>query len=44
MSNWVRSKGMKLFLYTVNSIEQRQRAYQINADGIFSDYPDILSW
>ena len=42
MSNWVHSKGMKLFLYTVNNKQQLKIAYDVKADGIFSDYPNIL--
>ena len=41
-ADWVKSKGMKLFLYTVNTIVQREKAYQFGAEGIFSDYPNIL--
>ena len=42
MSNWVYSKGMKLFLYTVNNKQQLKIAYDVKADGIFSDYLNIL--
>lgn len=42
MVDWVKSKKMKLFLYTVNTAMQREKAYQLGADGIFSDYPNIL--
>tara|TARA_B100001123_G_scaffold335894_1_gene379678 strand:+ start:3039 stop:3728 length:690 start_codon:yes stop_codon:yes gene_type:complete len=42
MVDWVKAKKMKLFLYTVNTAMQREKAYQLGADGIFSDYPNIL--
>ena len=42
ISNWAHSKGMKLFLYTVNTQEQLELAQDIQADAIFSDYPNIL--
>ena len=42
ISNWVHSRGMKLFLYTANNKEQLKIAYDVKADGIFSDYPHIL--
>ena len=42
VSDWARSKGMKLFLYTVNTHEQLQLAKEVKADAIFSDYPNIL--
>mgnify|MGYP001278678151 CR=1 FL=1 len=42
ISKWVKSKGMKLFLYTVNDQKSLQTAYTVNADAIFSDYPKIL--
>tara|TARA_Y100001970_G_scaffold105171_1_gene131743 strand:- start:3591 stop:4286 length:696 start_codon:yes stop_codon:yes gene_type:complete len=42
MAHWVQKKGMKLFLYTVNTPQQLAKAYSLNADAIFSDYPTIL--
>ena len=42
MSDWARSQGMKIYLYTVNSQTQLNKAYKVGADGIFSDYPKIL--
>jgi glycerophosphoryl diester phosphodiesterase len=42
ISHWVRNKGMKLFLYTVNDIQSLQKAHHVGADAIFSDYPQIL--
>ena len=42
MAQWVKKRGMKLFLYTVNTSQQLDKAYSVNADAIFSDYPNIL--
>ena len=42
ISDWAHSKGMKLFLYTVNTHEQLQLAKEARADAIFSDYPNML--
>ena len=42
IANWAHNKEMKLFLYTVNTPTQLEKANRLNADGIFSDYPNIL--
>ena len=34
---------MKLFLYTINTKKQLEKAQQLNAYAIFSDHPNILS-
>jgi len=34
---------MKLFFYTINTASELNKAKQFNADGIFSDYPNILN-
>ena len=39
---WANKNGMKLFLYTVNTAKQIEIAKILKADGIFSDYPNIL--
>ena len=42
MSDWAKSQGMKIYLYTVNTPTQLNKARKVGADGIFSDYPKIL--
>ncbi|MBC21364.1 MAG: hypothetical protein CMG54_00390 [Candidatus Marinimicrobia bacterium] len=42
MSDWARSQGMKIYLYTVNTSIQLNKAHKVGADGIFTDYPKIL--
>lgn len=39
---WANQNGMKLFLYTVNTAKEVEIAKTVKADGIFSDYPNIL--
>ena len=36
-------RGMKIFVYTVNHPEDVSRVKKLNVDGIYSDFPDILS-
>ena len=38
----LKKENIKLFLYTVNNQKQLSVAKSVNADGIFSDYPQIL--
>ena len=38
---WVKRKGLKLYFYTVNNNRDLIKAKQYNADGIFTDYPNI---
>ncbi|MDC7232649.1 MAG: glycerophosphodiester phosphodiesterase family protein [Spirochaetales bacterium] len=40
--NEARGRGWKVMCYTINSAEQAGLVQQIGADGIFSDYPDLL--
>ena len=42
MSDWAKNQGMKIYLYTVNTPTQLNKARKVGADGIFSDYPKIL--
>ena len=42
ISMWANQNRMKLFLYTVNTEKHLQLAKKVKADGIFSDYPNIL--
>ena len=42
ISRWAQTKGMKLFLYTVNDRQSLKKALHVGADAIFSDYPQIL--
>lgn len=34
--------GMKFFVYTVNRLEDASRMRELNVDGIFTDYPELL--
>ena len=43
IANWAQHKNMKLFLYTINTKKQLEKAKQLNAYAIFSDHPNILS-
>jgi glycerophosphoryl diester phosphodiesterase len=38
----IKSRGMKLFVYTPNSEREIERAKQFGVDGIISDYPDRI--
>jgi len=42
LAQWVHEKNMKLFLYTINTPTDRDKALQLDAYAIFSDYPDIM--
>ena len=42
MALWIKNNNMKLFCYTVNKKEELKKAQALNADGIFTDYPNIL--
>ena len=42
IGEWVKRKNMKLYCYTVNNTEQLKKAQLLKAEGIFSDYPNIL--
>ena len=42
IGEWVKRKNMKLYCYTVNNADQLKKAELLNAEGIFSDYPNIL--
>jgi glycerophosphoryl diester phosphodiesterase len=37
------ARGLKVFVYTVNTERQARRMARLNVDGIFSDYPDRVS-
>lgn len=41
IEHWVKRKGLKLYFYTVNNKIDLIKAKQYNADGIFTDYPNI---
>jgi len=43
IANWAKKKNMKLYYYTVNNLLQLNKAKRLYADGIFSDYPNILN-
>jgi glycerophosphoryl diester phosphodiesterase len=36
-------RGWQVLTYTVNSLEQAGMVQNLGADGIFSDYPDLLT-
>lgn len=40
---WAKNNNMKLFCYTVNKKEELKKAQALKVDGIFTDYPNILS-
>ena len=42
IGEWVKRKNMKLYCYTVNNADQLKKAQLLKAEGIFSDYPNIL--
>tara|TARA_B100000131_G_scaffold321556_1_gene372590 strand:- start:1967 stop:2656 length:690 start_codon:yes stop_codon:yes gene_type:complete len=42
IGEWVKRKNMKLYCYTVNNTDQLKKAQLLKAEGIFSDYPNIL--
>ena len=42
-AHWVKNKNMKLFLYTINTKQQLDKAKQLEAHAIFSDNPNILN-
>ena len=42
MELWIQNNNIKLFCYTVNKKEEFKKAQALNADGIFTDYPNIL--
>lgn len=39
----IKSKGYKLFVYTVNNKRQAKRLLNSGVDAVFSDYPDLLA-
>ena len=39
---WAKSKGMPIYVFTVNSIEEYKRLRKLNIDGIFTDNPKIF--
>tara|TARA_Y100001970_G_C13944012_1_gene704628 strand:- start:113 stop:799 length:687 start_codon:yes stop_codon:yes gene_type:complete len=39
---WAIAHNLKLYYYTINSAQALNKAQKLNADGIFSDYPNIL--
>ena len=43
IANWVIKNNMKLFFYTINTESELNKAKLFNADGIFSDDPNILN-
>ena len=43
ISEWSKKQNLKLYLYTVNNLEQLAVAKELKVDGVFSDYPDILA-
>ena len=42
-AQWVRNHKMKLFLYTINNRAELTKAKELQADGIFTDHPNILN-
>ena len=42
IADWAKNQNMKLYYYTVNSLSSLNKAESLYADGIFSDYPNIL--
>ena len=41
IEHWVQRKGLKLYFYTVNNSRELIKAKEYQADGIFTDYPNI---
>lgn len=39
---WAKSKGMPVYVFTVNSLEEYKRLRKLNIDGIFTDNPKIF--
>tara|TARA_Y100000768_G_C23870687_1_gene630325 strand:+ start:251 stop:958 length:708 start_codon:yes stop_codon:yes gene_type:complete len=39
---WIKKQSLKLYLYTINNLEQLAVAKELKVDGVFSDYPNIL--
>ena len=37
-------RGMKVFVYTVNDVNDLLLVKRLGADGVFTNYPDILNW
>ena len=42
MVEWAKKHNMKLYYYTINNTQSLKKAEALYADGIFSDYPNIL--
>ena len=42
MAEWAKKYNMKLYYYTINNTQSLKKAKALYADGIFSDYPNIL--
>jgi len=42
MAEWAKKHNMKLYYYTINNTQSLKKAEALYADGIFSDYPNIL--
>lgn len=40
--NTLHKNGLKVYVWTVNSVEDIERMKRLNVDGIFSDFPDRL--
>jgi glycerophosphoryl diester phosphodiesterase len=38
----VQRRGLKLFVYTVNTVKDLKRMEDMGVDGVFTDYPDLL--
>ena len=42
VARWAKNHNIKLYYYTVNNVNSLNKAKKLYADGIFSDYPNIL--
>jgi len=43
IAEWAKNHNMKLYYYTINNIQTLEKAKNLYADGLFSDYPNILT-
>ena len=42
-ADWAKANNMKLYCYTVNNTEELSKAQALQVDGIFTDFPNILT-
>lgn len=41
--NWAKSKGMPIYVFTVNSLEDLKKLKKYNIDGVFTDNPKLVN-